>query len=109
MGPTLPRNGRRPPVKGAFEARCLGGDLLSHPVTRAVPSALEGLTSGFGMGPGVSPPPGPPKRRLAPVAAIRSGRKLRDTTSITLATSDERQGFCQFLLFGSKRHRAHTS
>src|SRR6266567_1738205 len=36
--------------------RCLGGDLLSHPVSRAVPSALEGLTSGFGMGPGVSPP-----------------------------------------------------
>jgi len=34
-----------------------GSDLLSHPVARAVPSALEGLTSGFGMGPGVSPPP----------------------------------------------------
>ena len=41
---------------------CPGSDLLSHPVTRAVPSALEGLTSGFGMGPGVSPPPWPPKR-----------------------------------------------
>src|SRR4051794_38534361 len=26
-----------------------------HPVTRAVPSALKGLASGFGMGPGVSP------------------------------------------------------
>jgi hypothetical protein len=32
------------------------GDLLSHTVSRAVPSALEGLTSGFGMGPGVPPP-----------------------------------------------------
>ena len=32
-----------------------GGVLLSHPVTRAVPSALKGLASGFGMGPGVSP------------------------------------------------------
>ena len=32
-----------------------GGVLLSHPVTRAVPSALRGLASGFGMGPGVSP------------------------------------------------------
>jgi hypothetical protein len=32
-----------------------GGVLLSHTVSGAVPSALEGLTSGFGMGPGVSP------------------------------------------------------
>jgi hypothetical protein len=49
--------------------RCLGDDLLSHPVSRAVPSALEGLTSGFGMGPGVTPPLWPPKRwfrRLVP-------------------------------------------
>ena len=30
--------------------------LLSHAVSRAVPSALEGLTSGFGMEPGVPPP-----------------------------------------------------
>jgi len=34
-----------------------GSVLLSHPVARAVPSALEGLTAGFGMEPGVSPPP----------------------------------------------------
>jgi hypothetical protein len=34
----------------------LGNDLLSHCVTTAVPSALEGLTSVFGMGTGVSPP-----------------------------------------------------
>src|ERR1700754_2778589 len=34
-----------------------GGVLLSHTLTNAVPSALEGLASGFGMGPGVSPPP----------------------------------------------------
>lgn len=33
-----------------------GGDLLSHAVTHAVPSALEGLTTVFGMGTGVSPP-----------------------------------------------------
>src|SRR5262245_227538 len=38
-----------------------GGDLLSHPVSRAVPSAQEGLTSLFGMGRGVSPPPKPPQ------------------------------------------------
>jgi hypothetical protein len=34
---------------------CLSGDVLvSHTVPRAVPSALKGLTSGFGMEPGVS-------------------------------------------------------
>jgi hypothetical protein len=32
-----------------------GGVLLSHTVTSAVPSALKGLASGFGMEPGVSP------------------------------------------------------
>ena len=37
------------------------GVLLSHPVTRAVPSAQKGLASGFGMGPGVSPSLLPPK------------------------------------------------
>ena len=35
--------------------------LLSHTVTSAVPSALKGLTSGFGMGPGVSPSTWTPK------------------------------------------------
>jgi hypothetical protein len=30
-----------------------GSDLLSHTVTRAVPSAMRGLTSVFGMGTGV--------------------------------------------------------
>src|SRR5579863_5182172 len=33
-----------------------GDDLLSHAVTHAVPLALEGLTSVFGMGTGVTPP-----------------------------------------------------
>jgi hypothetical protein len=33
-----------------------GGVLLSHTLPSAVPSALEGLASGFGMRPGVSPP-----------------------------------------------------
>ena len=32
-----------------------GGDLLSHTLPGAVPSALWVLASGFGMGPGVSP------------------------------------------------------
>src|SRR3954447_1874304 len=38
-----------------------GGVLLSHTVPRAVPSALRGLASGFGMEPGVSLSPWPPK------------------------------------------------
>ena len=44
------------------KARCYSGlennpgsDLLSHAVTHAVPSAVEGLTSVFGMGTGVTP------------------------------------------------------
>ena len=40
-----------------FRVHCfvlnVGGDLLSHTLASAVPSALEGLASGFGMGPGV--------------------------------------------------------
>ncbi len=36
-------------------SQCMsGGVLLSHNLSVAVPSALKGLTSGFGMGPGVS-------------------------------------------------------
>jgi hypothetical protein len=38
-----------------------GGDLLSQGVSAQVPSALEGLTSVFGMGTGVTPPLSPPK------------------------------------------------
>src|SRR5947209_19096608 len=41
--------------------KTFGGDLLSHPVTRAVPSALTGLASGVGMEPGVSPSLWPPQ------------------------------------------------
>ena len=40
---------------------CSGGVLLSHEASLAVPSALAGLTSGFGMGPGVSLPLWPPQ------------------------------------------------
>ena len=50
-------NAEKPRTKrcGAFPEKLFGGVLLSHPVPRAVPSALKGLASGFGMGPGVSP------------------------------------------------------
>ena len=37
-----------------------GSDLLSHTESRAVPLALEGLTTEFGMGSGVTPPVRPP-------------------------------------------------
>jgi hypothetical protein len=41
-----------------------GGDLLSHAVAHAVPSAQEGLTSVFGMETGVAPPPLPPGKGI---------------------------------------------
>ena len=45
-----------PAVCGApVNQRCVGGVLLSHTLAGAVPSALEGFASGFGMGPGVDP------------------------------------------------------
>lgn len=42
--------GRRGTILGWW----VGGVLLSHTRGGAVPSALEGLASGFGMGPGMS-------------------------------------------------------
>ena len=47
---------------GSFVYWLCGGVLLSRRVAPAVPSALAGLASGFGMGPGVSPPPWPPQQ-----------------------------------------------
>ena len=48
------------PVSLAFETGLFNfksrGVLLSHTVAHVVPSALEGLTSVFGMGTGVTPP-----------------------------------------------------
>jgi hypothetical protein len=44
-------------MAGAHKKLNVGDDLLSHTLASAVPSALEGLASGFGMGPGVPPPP----------------------------------------------------
>ena len=72
--PETPANEKRtlsgPPLPGASlasprplpaqRAPGAGGALVSHRVAPAVPSALAGLTSGFGMGPGVPRPPWPP-------------------------------------------------
>ena len=49
-----------PRPEPAQRAPGAGGALVSHRVAPAVPSALAGLTSGFGMGPGVPRPPLPP-------------------------------------------------
>jgi hypothetical protein len=52
-----------------------GSDLLSHAVTHAVPSAVEGLTSVFGMGTGVTPLLWPPGK--APAAAAEREARSR--------------------------------
>ena len=55
---TLPFHGSRlqgDALRERLDAWVSGGVLLSHEVSLAVPSALKGLASGFGMGPGVSP------------------------------------------------------
>ncbi len=57
-----PQEGPGPVEKAA------GSDVLSHSVSGAVPSALRGLTTVFGMGTGVSPALEPPARQF-------SGRK----------------------------------
>ena len=45
-----------------LQQKRIGGDLLSHQASLAVPSALRGLTSVFGMGTGVTLSLLPPKR-----------------------------------------------
>src|SRR5579862_1592985 len=64
--PTAPRHvgqktKKADPDGSAFFEWCSGGVLLSREASLAVPSALKGLTSGFGMGPGVSPSLWPPQ------------------------------------------------
>ena len=55
------RNGSRATSEEvALRKDMSGGVLLSHSLSVAVPSALKGLTSGFGMGPGISPSLWPP-------------------------------------------------
>jgi hypothetical protein len=79
---------RRSAARWRRFVKSLGGDLLSHPASQAVPSALEGLTSGFGMGPGVSPPLWPPKR---------SGASGTPETSRTTQRARATEVSCQVL------------
>ena len=61
--PQIPRTEEVNPAssKGDGVRRKPGSVLLSHTLTRAVPSALEGLTSEFEMGSGMAPPTLPPE------------------------------------------------
>jgi hypothetical protein len=87
-GPSSRRASRSPETRQALRearracAKKKSGDvLLSHRASPAVPSALEGLTSEFGMGSGVTPPPWSPENRRHPSrlgqrpepAGLRSG------------------------------------
>ncbi len=49
---------------GTSKELLAGTDLLSRGLAARVPSALAGLTTGFGMGPGISPPLQAPEELL---------------------------------------------
>jgi hypothetical protein len=49
----------------------VGGDLLCHAVTRAVPSALRSLTTVFGMGTGVASSLKPPAQKQGSESGTR--------------------------------------
>ena len=106
--PRTSASGTGKPPEGGSPARCLGGDLLSHPVAQAVPSALEGLTSGFGMGPGVSPPLWPPKRRF-PISGRCWGRGPRAELGNCDSERERSQVLGLLVPVGSTRCRAYTS
>jgi hypothetical protein len=56
-----------------------GDDLLSHTVARAVQSALEGLTSVFEMGTGVTPPAKSPENLINRIKsfACQANRQIK--------------------------------
>ena len=61
-----------------------GSDLLSQGVPAQVPSALRGLTAGFGMGPGVSPsrePPASPRPHRRTVFRARAELYVKQVAS----------------------------
>src|SRR5215203_6880010 len=57
------------------KAEKMGDDLLSHGVYPAVPSALAGLTSLFGMGRGVSPPPSSPFQKSGKYSILKPAHR----------------------------------
>jgi hypothetical protein len=69
-----------------------GGVLLSHRVSPAVPSALEGLTSVFGMGTGVAPPAKPPETFSS---AVQAALPLMRSANIAVRTDSlSNQSIC---------------
>src|SRR5712692_9290545 len=71
----------------------MGGVLLSREIALRVPSALAGLTSLFGMGRGVSPPPWPPNfGRFLPVpdfSRLRRAQSAHPQNSIAAFVSSK--------------------
>ena len=68
-----------------------GGDLLSRAATSTVPSALEGLTSVFGMGTGVAPPVRPPgigKPHTRSSSAVTSNQDWKEANPRSSRTAD---------------------
>ncbi len=85
---------------GLFVIYIPGDDLLSHKVALAVPSALEGLTSVFGMGTGVTPPlrsPGNCSEYLARLRLLGEADKLGIYFAGEGSIASVR---CESLLFG---------
>ena len=108
--PAERRTGRPEGGPWRLVRRCPGSDLLSHPVAQAVPSALEGLTSGFGMGPGVSPPLWPPKRWSPRSSGTWiEGAALEQSSRTTIASASESQVLGLLVPVSSTRCRASTS
>src|SRR5215204_3962273 len=65
----------------------MGDDLLSHGVSPAVPSALAGLTSLFGMGRGVSPPPSSPFLKKRQVLCCKGRLPFENRTARTVKST----------------------
>ena len=95
--------GRRPAPSGpektkgpdlairALRGKNPGDDLLSRAATSTVPSALEGLTSVFGMGTGVAPPVRPPgigKPHTRSSRAVTSNQDWKEANPRSSRTAD---------------------
>src|ERR1051325_2731354 len=68
---------KRPPEGGTLQINP-GTELLSHARWNAVPSPLEGLTSGFGMGPGVTPPLWAPGNYVSRLPTVSGGQPYNE-------------------------------
>ena len=80
-----PKTAKRPP-KGPFRCKKSGGVLLSQADSSQVPSALEGLTSVFGMGTGVTPLLWPPKsvvKEMRPTTGVAAHELFKNSIAST--------------------------